>query len=322
MLKKNTEGGIKGFEQYLRLLFSIGNKKTIGVGRVVYTFFKSSNRQLSLQQAKNTIEDIYTTFTEYNTIVNPIDYMHKIDAISESLIKIKSTRMDGCHTFLLAILKSFKENQLTQEDAIGLLKETLVLLVRRKYGEMKTQKYDTLFPSLLGKLLGEKNKIEKMHQIIRSDDYWVSDDDFSHFIIENPIYRIRDLAFTNMILQELDKSMEIFGQYPDFTTLNSIEHIMPQTLDKDWKDYLGSEIYNEDLKRYIDTIGNLCLLSKPANSSVGQDPFLTKLEQYSDVSALTRDIKNRNNNKWIIASIKERSMFFKEKLLNVFSWKK
>jgi uncharacterized protein with ParB-like and HNH nuclease domain len=50
--QKNIEGGIKGFEQYLRIIFSIGNKKTIGIGRVVYAFFKNSNRQLTLQQSK------------------------------------------------------------------------------------------------------------------------------------------------------------------------------------------------------------------------------------------------------------------------------
>jgi hypothetical protein len=247
--------------------------------------------------------------------------MHKIDEINDILLRIKSTRMEGCYTFILAVLKSFKENELTQDDVIQLLNETLVLLVRRKYGEMKTQKYDTIFPSLFGKLIGERNRIEKMHHIFRIEDYWVSDDDFSHFIIENPIYRTRDLPFSNMILEELDKSMESFGQYPDFTTLNSIEHILPQSLDNDWKNYLGNEIYNEDLKRYTDTIGNLCLLSQSANSSVGQDPFLSKLEQYSDVSALTRDIKNRKNKKWNIESIKERSSLFKDKLLNVFSWK-
>jgi hypothetical protein len=248
--------------------------------------------------------------------------MHKVDEINNILIKIKSTRMEGCHTFLLSILKSFKENDLTKEDVIQLLNETLVLLVRRKYGEMKTQKYDTIFPSLLGSLIGEKNKIEKMQKIFRAEDYWVSDDDFSNYIVENQIYRTRDLPFTNMILQELDKSMESFGQYPDFTTLNSIEHILPQTLNKEWKDYLGNEIYNEDLERYTNTIGNLCLLSQPANSSVGQDPFLSKLEQYPDVSALTREIKNRKDKKWNIESIKERSILFKDKLLNVFSWKK
>jgi hypothetical protein len=319
--QKNIEGGQKGFEQYLRILFSIGNKKTIGTGRVVYTFFKNSNRHLSVLQAKTTIENISNISPEFNTLVNPIERNHRVAEITNLLIMINSTRMEGCYTFLLAVLKAFKENELTQEEAINLLKETLVFLVRRKYGEMKTQKYDTIFPGLFNKIIGETNKIAQMHKIIRADDYWVSDQEFADFIVERPLYRTRDLPFTNMILQEVDKKLEVYDQYPDFSRLNTVEHILPQTLDNDWKVYLGDEIYNDDLARYTDTIGNLCLLSQPANSHAGQDPFINKIIDYPDVSALTRDIKNRKDKKWNIKSINERSIFFKEKLLELFSWK-
>lgn len=320
--QKNINGGLKGFEQYLRLLFSIGNKKLIGTGRTVYTFFKNTNKNLNSLQSKTIIDNIFSCYMDYNIIVNPLEYIHDISEINNLLIKINSTRMEGSYTFLLSILKAFKENELTKDEVIGLFRETLVLMVRRKYGDKRTTKYDTIFPSMLNKLLGETNKISKMQQIIRTEDYWVSDEDFSNWIVEMPLYRIRDLSFTNMILQEVDRALQIYNQYPDYTTLNTIEHILPQTQSKEWKEYLGNEIYNEDLVKYIDTIGNLCLLSQSANSHAGQDPFLSKIEDYTEVAALNRDIKNRKNEKWNIASIKKRSMFFKDELLKIFSWTK
>jgi uncharacterized protein with ParB-like and HNH nuclease domain len=318
--QKNIEDGLKGFEQYLRLFFSIGNKKLIGKGRTVYTFFKNSNKSLTSLQSKTLIDNIYNFYQDYNFIVNPIEHSHNIVEINHIMEKINSTRMEGAYTFLLSVLKAFKENELTQNEVIELFQETLVLMVRRKYGELRTTKYDTIFPCLLKSLLGETHKIQKFQKIIRIEDYWVSDDDFAEWIIEKPLYRSKDLPFTNLILQEVDRKMQMYDQFPDYTTLNTIEHILPQTLNKEWKDYLGNESYNDDLKRYTDTIGNLTLLSQPANSHAGQDPFLSKISDYTKVTALNRDIDERKNRTWNISAIKERSLLFKEKLLEIFTW--
>ena len=123
-----------------------------------------------------------------------------------------------------------------------------------------------------------------------------------------------------MILQEVDKSLSDYGQLPDYTTLGSVEHVLPQTRDGRWETYLGDDLKNPDLDRYINTIGNLCLLSSPANSHAGQDPFEAKKKDYSDVSALTRYIKRRDV-KWSISIIKARSSDLKEKLLSIYAWK-
>jgi uncharacterized protein with ParB-like and HNH nuclease domain len=320
--QKNTEKGIEGFEQYLRLLFSIGNKKLIGKGRTVYTFFKNTNKTITSLQSKNIVDDIYNYYQDYNFIINPIEHNHGINEINEIMEHINATRMEGSYTFLLSILKAYKENQIKQNEVIDLFHETLVLMVRRKYGELRTTKYDVIFPNMLKYLLGETNIVQKFQNIIRKEEYWVSDDEFSNWIIERPLYRIRDLSFTNLILREVDKKMESYGQYPDFTTFDTIEHIIPQTLNNEWKNYLGNESFNEDMKRYIDTIGNLTLLGQAANSHIGQDPFLNKVNEYPQVTALNRDINNRRDQHWDIEAIKRRSIYLKDKLLQIYSWKK
>ena len=264
--QKNIVDGIKGFEQYLRLLFSIGNKKLIGKGRTVYTYFKNTNTNITTIQSKKIINEVYDHYRDYNFIVNPLEHLHEITEINEIMENINATRMQGAYTFLLALLKAFKEKQVKQNEVIDLFHETLVLLIRRKYGDLRTTKYDVIFPSLLKQIIGERNIVEKFHEIIRKEDYWVPDSEFAEWIVEKPLYRIKDLPFTNLILREVDKSMELYGQYPDFTKFNRIEHVLPQTLNKEWTEYLGHEAHNEDLKRYTDTIGNLTLLSQPANS--------------------------------------------------------
>lgn len=315
---KSIEGE-KGFEEFLRLLFSIGEKKVIGKGRKVYTFFKHKNNNLNAQSAKLEIDRIAENVSPYNIIINPFKNRHANQNINDIVIKINNTRMEACYTFVLSILISLNLEKITNDVAIALLRETLVLLVRRKYGELTTTKYDTIFPSLLKKIINEPNPVQAMHEIIKKENYWISDQEFTDYFINKPLYRERDLPFTRMILQEIDKSISDFGQYPDYTTLMTVEHIMPQTLDKQWQTYLGDEYSNPELNRYINTLGNLCLLSGPANSHAGQDPFKLKVADYTDVSALTRDIKSRNVS-WNITNIRKRSEELGAKLLEIYKW--
>lgn len=311
--------GTDGFEGFLRILFSIGQKKIIGKGRKVYTYYKGQYNRLALHQAIETIEEIDNVLPEYNIIANPFKYKHNSQKINELLIKINHTSMFSCYTFTLSILKNLKTEKISEENAIALLRETFILLVKRKYGALPTQKYDTIFPNLFNKIIGERKIIQAFHDRIKDEGYWVSDQEFDDIIINKELYKERELPFTRLILQDVDKSLAVFGQLPDYTTLGTIEHILPQTIDDQWKKYLGKDYNDPDLKKYINTIGNLCLLSGPANSSVGQDPFEEKKKQYTDVSALTRDVKSRNG-PWNINAIKERSIFLKDKILANYCW--
>ncbi len=317
--QRNVEGE-KGFENYLRILFSIGEKKIIGKDRKVYTYFKNKNSDLIVQNAKNSIEHISTNVDLYNYIVNPAKNRHPNRSINDILIKINNTRMEACYTFILSILISIYESKITEIQGLELLKETLVLLVRRKYGELSTTKYDTLFPSLLKKIISEPDQVTAMQEVIKKENYWISDQEFKEFYLHKPLYRERDLPFTRMILQDVDKSLSNYGQLPDYTTLMTVEHVLPQTIDNHWKTYLQSDSTDPELARYIDTIGNLCLLSGPANSHAGQDPFENKKIDFPDVSALSKDLKNRNV-KWNIKSIKERSEELGVHIKETYSWK-
>jgi len=129
-----------------------------------------------------------------------------------------------------------------------------------------------------------------------------------------------------MILIELDKENQIFGQFPDYNTLNTIEHICPQN-GRDttgWTEYLGNDSDNEDLKRYIHTIGNLLLLSRPANSSASNNPFEEKVLNYPDLTFLDKDVRKiyDNGKIWDIESIKDRSNRLTVIALKVWAWAK
>ena len=309
------------FEDYLRHYLSIGENKVIGKDRRIYTFFKAKNKKINSKTAKEFLEEINKYYKIYNNIVNPIGNQYKQSAINAILIKIKATRMDASTSFILSLIKGNSLGIISDKDTIELLNELSVLLVRRKMCELQTQKYDLIFPNLLNKIINEPDKVKEFQKIIKEEGYYVSNQDFEDAIINKPLYRPRDLPFTRMILQEIDKALQDFGQFPDYSTLPTVEHIMPQNFDEHWKDYLGDEINNPEITKILNTLGNLCLLSRPANSHAGQDPFDAKRNDYTTVSALTRDIKNRKIEKWNIESIKERSVYLSKTMLKIWKWK-
>src|SRR5205814_5926648 len=93
---------------------------------------------------------------------------------------IGSTRMETSTPFILSVLKAQAAGTLGDDMTRAILRETLVLLVRRKMTELATTQYDVMFPSLLGKFINEPNPIKVMQERFRHHDVGVSDDEFEN----------------------------------------------------------------------------------------------------------------------------------------------
>ncbi len=309
----------KQFEEYLRNLFSIGETKTLGKHRKVYVHFKGKNRNLTNASAKHHLADIYSGAVQYQTIIDPISHPHKDEGINLLLISISQTRMESSMPFVLSVLRANAAGALSDGNARAILRETLVALVRRKMTELSTTQYDVMFPQLLSKVINEPNQMKALHEQFKKHLVWVSDQEFKEALKTKSAYRSRDLPFARMLLTEIDKRFQVHGQFPDYSTVNTIEHIMPQQLDQEWKDYLGAEADEEHLPGLIQTIGNLCLLSSPANSSAGQNPFDSKKSAYSQVTALARQI-SQYTGPWNSAAIRNRSTELSDAAVEIWAW--
>ena len=274
------------FEEYLRNLFSIGETKMVGKHRKVYVHFKVKNPHLASVTAKQQLADIFSSAHLYRTIIEPLVHPHKDNEINGLLIAVSNTRMDASTPFVLSVLRAHATGKIDDPSARAILRETLVLLVRRKMTTQPTTQYDVMFPQLLTKIVGETSRVQALQDQFKKYDVWVGDKEFEEALIHKPTYRRNDLPFSRMILIEIDKCFQSFGQLPDYTTVNTIEHTLPQTPDEAWKQYLGDDAEDEHLSTLTDSLGNLCLLSGPANSSAGRDPFEAKRAAYSPVTAL------------------------------------
>ena len=311
--------GENNFEEYLRNLFSLGEKKRVGKERRMYVHFKIKNKKLTATSAKSTLDKIFDYTTLYNQITKPIQIPHAVEKIKSILILISNTNMSSINPFLMGLLKAFDNGTIDEDETIGVLRETYVLLVRRKVTKLPVTKYDTFFPGLIDKIINEPNKVKAFQTQVQTEQLWVGDQIFEDAFLTKEVYNSRELNFSRLILQELDKNLQSFGELPDYSTIHSIEHILPQTLDDHWRNYLGADASNINLPTIVNTIGNLSLNSGSANSSFGQKPFSEKQKAYTDACALARDVKQRQET-WNIAAIEKRSADLSKVALKVWKW--
>ena len=308
------------FEDYLRTLFSIGSSKMVGHGRRLYVYFKSKNRLLNPVTALAQLTDIHDNVVYYNQVLKPAKFMTHHPELQQLLTRINQTNMDTARPFLMALLRGLATGTLSGVEVRDLLRETYVLLVRRKLAGLPTTKYDVLFPALIARIAREPNKVRAFHQAVQDEHVYVSDQEVTDALVQRELYKPRELGFSRLVLQELDRHMQLHGELPDYSTIPTIEHVLPQTPDAAWKESLGTDANSVHLSRLTNTVGNLCLNSSSANSSFGREVFERKQQLYNQhQSALNRDITRRKG-PWTLAAIEQRSRDLAQVALDVWQW--
>ncbi len=313
-------------EDYLRTIFSIGESVAIGSGRNVYVHIKKKYKNITKDIASKLLDQIAEDVHFYNYIINPQEssphHKYRESDIHSLLVDISDTRMESSRYYIIEILKALDKEVISSHETIALLKELLTALVRRKVSGLPTNMYNRVFPSLFSKLQGCENKVSEFIAQMVTTRIYITDEQFKHSLINNNLYTSStDLPFTRMILKTIDKSQEPHSQHADFTKFNTVEHIMPQKLTRDWEDYIAEDANNPMLKLYINSIGNLCLLNDKANSHAQQRLFPEKIKDYPNASSLTRDLKEYKGI-WNIQAINNRSKHLAEIANKIWAWSK
>ena len=313
------------FEEYLRHLFSIGHSKIVGKGRRLYVFFKQHNKNLDSGTASIHLDNIAQSAPLYRRILGEsTDGLKTVDGL---LKKIGETNMTSCRPFLLAILKRERDQAIPADEVEALFKEVYVLLVRRKVAELPVTRYDSFFPSLVDRVTDPGRAAATtviLHETIKKEQLWVGDEVFKEAFVRRPVYRSREIGFTRLILEEIDRHLagEHGGELPDYSTLDTVEHVAPQNIEssEDWKIEMGNNAKSEDYARIINTAGNLCLRKRERNSEMGRLPFAKKQELLrQSPSRLALDIADRAG-PWDFAAIETRSAQLADISARIWAW--
>ena len=267
----------------------------------MYNTFKLyfDNTDISKEDILN---EILTYSQYYNWFIDEACPDDKINIIIKELNVLKS---DDMYSLLLVLFDRLYENN---KDMLRRILDLLCdFMIRYRIvsptngsGDMRK----TLF-TILSKIT--KNDIELTYDSILYElsnspspgGRFPDDEEF-----KNSLNKYVNTAYAKALLYKLEYK-EVKNIEVDIRKV-TVEHLMPQTLSDDWKDYLGGEataslIYNT----YINNVGNLALLSRPLNSENSNDIWDNKKKNIQDAQFILTNSIDKNC-KWDDNAIKNR----------------
>ena len=258
--------------------------------------FRDGNytQESSLKELKY-YADIFKSF-----VYNDTRYSSNIIKTLRSLRQLKQTTS---YPFLIHLFDDYENKIISENTLQKTLDLVLAYLVRRSVCGVPSNSLRGLFIYLYNrvfKVSANKKKyyeaINKFLHTVTSKDIVPSTVDFERALLTGNLYT--NIALCKYLLMDIEN-----GDCKE--TLNSdtltIEHIMPQTLNAEWK-----HISNEEHEQYLHTLGNLSVSGY--NSELSNKNFIEKkkiIAENSKAIVLNNDVWDKDN--WTIEDIKNRS---------------
>lgn len=183
-----------------------------------------------------------------------------------------------CHIFLLNIYHEYQEQRLTIENFEKILHYLESYFVRRWVVGIPTRTLGTVFNNLYSQVKQKNSNdlVSGLRDVLKSFDktqVWPDDELFCQHITKEPLYDKSSTANERVkfLLESVEASLSKEQVAPENLT---IEHIMPQKLNNEWRSMLGTNHSNLQ-KHWLHTLGNLTLTGY--NSELSNKPFKQKL---------------------------------------------
>jgi hypothetical protein len=157
------------------------------------------------------------------------------------------------------------QNKLSLQDFCDYLKVIESYVLRRAIFRMSSRQYGSIF----ARAIHESQSKDQISNFLLSTK-WPNDESIKQELSTFPIYH-HESGKTRLILQEIELALS-GKEVVTFENL-TIEHVLPQELNRDWKNALGENAPRTHARlRHV--LGNLTLTAR--NSELGQKPFLEK----------------------------------------------
>ena len=206
------------------------------------------------------LEDMKKYSEAYSYIIKPI--LEKDKDIQRELDYLKSLDKTVINTFLIGILKDYKDNILEKDELLNILILLQSYLWRRYITEKPTNALNKIFQGMYGKISRSGNYYENLVDILMAEDFPTDEELESALKLKN-VYK--DKEKLNYVFKKLENYNH--NELIDFENEKiTIEHIFPQKPNKVWKEnYSDNEL--EQMISFKDTISNLTLTGSNSNLS-------------------------------------------------------
>ena len=206
------------------------------------------------------LEDMKKYSEAYSYIIKPS--LEKDRDIQRELDYLKSLDKTVINTFLIGILKDYKDNILEKDELVNMLILLQSYLWRRYITEKPTNALNKIFQGMYGKISRSGNYYENLVDVLMTEDFPTDEELESALKLKN-VYK--DKEKLNYVFKKLENynHNELINFENEKIT---IEHIFPQKPNKAWKEnYSDNEL--EQMISFKDTISNLTLTGSNSNLS-------------------------------------------------------
>ena len=201
----------------------------------------------------NVLKDMFSYYQNYIKIIDQKDTDYNISSILKNISLLK---VSVAYPFILAIYMDYTNGKISKADFIYVLELIENYVFRRSICGIPTNSLNKTFATLYKEINIENIRESLGVTLLTKPSYkrFPRDSEFGEALKVKEIYT-SSVEKTKYLLLKIENydNKEIV----DDTNL-SIEHIMPQSLNDDWKEDLGNN-YKEIYKKYLHTIGNLTL---------------------------------------------------------------
>lgn len=248
------------------------------------------------------------------------DDLHVYKIVSNQGFRLNYLKIETPYPFLMRVLDEYRQGNLDNKELLQVFEIVESYLTRRIVCNIPTTGVNNLFSSIHKDIENylEEYPEEKYSDILgyillnKSGGLRMpKESEIKSAIKNNPMYSQRNY-YINFVLSSIDdqsKESALLRQIANGDIQLTIEHIMPQTLNKTWEQSLG-ENYEQIYQQYLHTLPNLTLTGY--NSKYSNNDFLSKKtikNGFNDSPLLiNQDIKKLEN--WDRSSLEKRESWW------------
>ncbi|MEI7990238.1 MAG: DUF262 domain-containing protein [Chloroflexota bacterium] len=225
------------------------------------------------------------------------------------------------YPFLLAMYEAYIQERLSQESFLEGLQILENYMVRRYLTGEPTNYLNKVFPTIWKDIdLTDFTASLKKVLIQRNypGDYRIRQAVQTKRLYDNSA---PTRSKTVLVLESINRHLSKRQNRGAYTVLDgspTIEHIMPQTLDDQWREELG-ENFEQIYDQYLNTLGNLTLVTQGWNSDLSNAPFSEKKPKLAEHGLLlNKEYFKRDIIIWNDQSIKNRAEYLVEFILELW----
>jgi len=310
--------GMGELTAFLRHYLSYNSGQLPTANRVYETFRNRMETKefSSVDQFIEEIKVIHRFSRYYNKLLRPQNEPN--EEIQDQLIRLNTLAFSSPYPFLMYLYDLYDKNSISSDEFLKTLKTIENHVVRRFLAGESTPYLHNMFPILKRDI--DENRISQTTTEALLNKKYPSDHRLHQELISNKFYH-KESKRVVVVLKTLNRRLSQKQKTGGYTVLDSeptIEHIMPQKMSDEWQEHLG-DFWEEDHEDYLNTIGNLTIITKEWNSSLSNSEFHEKKSKLAqNALLLNKKYFSQDIAKWNADAIRERTKYLTGLILEVW----